>query len=193
LTSSLSLLAVSDVACDLIVSNVTPTNPTTAGGYGYVTFAYSKADVRGVSVNAVGPVPRVINPVYDAVTAQLTDLPAGRYYWVIALTSDGDCQQDGYFTITNLVSPVDDSLNDAPRWEPIDGELSNPLLLSAGAPRPGLHVEVELWRPAVVTAFATFRATIREATQYVDAAPYLRAELQALQRYAAGLGAVHQC
>lgn len=40
-----------------------------------------------------------------------------------------------------------------------------------------------------MAAFATLRATIREATQYVDAAPYLRAELRALQRYAASLGA----
>jgi hypothetical protein len=184
------------MACDLLVSQVTPTNPTTVGGYGFVTFTFSTADVRGVGVNAVGPVTRALNFPFDAGTAQLTNLPAGRYEWVIALTSDGDCKQEGFFTITDPAPPVDSSLRDAPRWEPVGGVLPNPVLLkveasllSAGAPRPGLHVEVELWRPAAVAAFVTFRATVREATQYVDAAPYLRAELRALQRYAASLSA----
>jgi hypothetical protein len=165
------------------------------GGYGFVTFTFSTADVRGVGVNAVGPVTRALNFPFDAGTAQLPNLPAGRYEWVIALTSDGDCKQEGFFTIADPAPAADSSLSDAPRWEPVGGVLPNPVLLkveasllSAGAARPGLHVEVELWRPAAVAAFATFRATVREAVQYVDAAPYLRAELRALQRYAAGLG-----
>jgi hypothetical protein len=180
------------MACDLLVSNITPTNPTTVGGYGFVTFAYSTADVRGVGVNAVGPVTRALNFPFDAGTAQLSDLPAGNYYWVVALTSDGSCSQEGHFTIADPLPAIDDSLTDAPKWEPVGGVLPNPVLLkvettllTAGAARAGLHVEVELWRPDAAAAFATFRATVHTATQYVDAVPYLRAELVALQRYAA--------
>lgn len=66
------------MACDLLVSNVKPTNPTTVGGYGFVTFTYSTADRFGVGVNAVGPITRVKNSAYDAGTATLSDLPAGR-------------------------------------------------------------------------------------------------------------------
>jgi hypothetical protein len=128
--------------------------------------------------------------------AQLPDLPVGTYYWVIALTSNPECKQQGYFEIKDPAPPVDSSLGDAPKWEPVGGMLPNPVLLkveatllSGGLARAGLHVEVELWRPAAVAAFATFRATVRTATQFVDAAPYLRAELRAVQAYAANLSA----
>jgi hypothetical protein len=56
-------------------------------------------------------------------------------------------------------------------------------LLTAGVARAGLHVEVELLVDGKV--FATFRATVRTAIQHIDAAPYLRAQLVALQRYVA--------
>ncbi|MGI4872074.1 MAG: hypothetical protein ACRYFX_12955 [Janthinobacterium lividum] len=101
----------------------------------------------------------------------------------------------GEFTINPApdLPPPDPSVNDPARWEPVGGVLPNPVLLqveakltdAAGVPRPGLHVEVELWRPAALAAFATFRATVREAVQFVDAAPYLRAQLVAAQRYPA--------
>jgi hypothetical protein len=179
--------------CDLLVSQVTPTDPTTIGGYGYVTFTYSTADTGTVGVNATGPVVHAQNVQALAGTAQLLNLPAGTYYWVLALTSNPTCLKEGTFTITDPAPPTDPSLNDPARWEPVGGVLPNPVLLkveaalldSQGVARAGLHVEVELWRPAAAAAFSSFRATVREATQYVDAASYLRAELVALQRYAA--------
>lgn len=103
----------------------------------------------------------------------------------------------GEFTINPApdLPPPDPSVNDPARWEPVGGVLPNPVLLhveaaltdAAGVARTGLHVEVELWRPAAVAAFARFRATVRENPQAVDAAPYLRAQLVAAQRYPAML------
>jgi len=179
--------------CDLIAGQPIPTDPTSVGGYGYVTFNFTTSDTGTIGVNAAGPVVRAQNFQASAGTAQLLNLPAGRYYWVIALTSDPTCAKEGYFTINDPAPPADPSVNDPARWEPVGGVLPNPVLLkveasltnSQGAARTGLHVEVELWRPAAAAAFASFRATVRTATQYVDAASYLRAELVALQRYAA--------
>jgi len=179
--------------CDLVVNQVTPTDPTSLGGYGFVTFGFTTADTGTVGVNVVGPITRAQSFPGPAGTATIPNLPAGRYLWVLALTSNPTCIKEGSFEINDPAPPVDPSLNDPARWEPVGGVLPNPVLLKveaslttpAGAPRPGLHVEVELWRPAAAAAFASFRATVRMATQYVDAAPYLRAELVALQRYAA--------
>jgi hypothetical protein len=180
------------MACDLVVSQITPTDPTAVGGYGYVTFTYTTADTGTVGVNAIGGVVRALNFPAAAGTAQLPNLPAGRYYWVVALTSNPECKQEGYFDIKDPAPPADPSLNDPARWEPVGGVLPNPVLLkveaslttAGGVARPGLHVEVELWRPAALAAFVSFRATLRTATQYIDAAPYLREQLVALQRYA---------
>jgi hypothetical protein len=179
--------------CDLVASAPVPTDPTTIGGFGYVTFNFTTADQGTIGVNAVGPVAQAQNFQASAGTAQLNNLPAGTYNWVIALTSDATCARSGTFTINDPAPPADPSLNDPARWEPVGGVLPNPVLLKVeasltnaqGAARAGLHVEVELWRPAAAAAFVSFRATVRTATQYVDAAPYLREQLVALQRYAA--------
>jgi hypothetical protein len=187
------------MACDLQILSITPTPPTSPGGMGYVTVTYSTSSHSPASVQAVNPKTGGIyaNPFPDTTddkSGVLYGLPAADYDIVVGLTDDYTCQATKPFTMPAFAA-VDTSLGDAPRWEPVGGVLPNPVLLkveatllSSAAPRPGLHVELELWRPAAVGAFASFRATIREATQYVDAAPYLRAELRALQRYAAGLG-----
>jgi hypothetical protein len=184
------------MACDLKIVSVTPTPPTSPGGYGYVTVVYATSSHTPAYIHAVkkGTSLLYANPGADTTddkTGVLYKLPVGDYDLIVGSGDDTNCIATGSFSIADFQA-VDTSLNDAPRWEPVGGVLPNPVLLkveasllSAGAPRLGLHVEVELWRPAAVAAFATFRATIREATQYIDAAPYLRAELRALQRYAA--------
>jgi hypothetical protein len=186
------------MACDLKILTITPTPPTSPGGFGFVTVTYSTSSHTPAYVQAVN---KVTGGLYANQFADTTDdkkgvlygLPVGEYDVVVGLVEDFSCQAKGPFTMPAFTA-VDTSLADAPRWEPVGGVLPNPVLLkveatllSAGVARAGLHVEVELWRPAAPTAFATFRATIREATQYIDAAPYLRAELQALQRYAPSL------
>jgi hypothetical protein len=189
--------------CDLVLVSVSPTAPTAPGGFGLATIAYTTASASRVNADAEHV---ATGQIYSSTTAnryggftggsgQLLNLPSGAYNLHLALDGAPDCAVTSSFVVPDGTAAADSSLNDAPRWEPVGGVLPNSVLLkveasllSAGAARPGLHVEVELWRPAAVAAFATFRATVREAVQYVDAAPYLRAELRALQRYAASLG-----
>jgi hypothetical protein len=184
------------MACDLQIISVTPTAPTSPGGLGYVTVVYATSSHIPPYVQAVN---RVTNGLYANPFADTTDdktgvlygLPVGEYDLVVGLLDDYSCTATAPFSLPPFAA-VDTSLQDAPKWEAVGGVLPNPVLLkveatllSAGSARVGLHVEVELWRSDAAAAFATFRATVRTATQYVDAAPYLRAELVALQRYAA--------
>jgi hypothetical protein len=164
-----------------------------------VTVTYSTSSHSPASVQAVNPKTGGIyaNPFADATddkSGVLYGLPAGDYDVVVGLTDDYTCQATRPFTMPPFTA-MDTSLGDAPRWEPVGGVLPNPMLLkveamllTAGAARRGLHVEVALWHPNTPAPFARFRATMREATQYVDAAPYVRAQLRALQRYAATPG-----
>jgi hypothetical protein len=179
------------MACDLTLLFLTGHAPTSAGGFGYISYETTTAADDHVWLSVDGPVYAETNTLRQGPN-ELHRLPAGLYSYRLYLENTPTCEVTGTLRIPEPASPVDPSLADAPRWEPVGGVLPNPVLLkveasllSAGAPRLGLHVEVELWRPAAVAAFVTFRATIREATQYIDAAPYLRAELRALQRYAA--------
>lgn len=184
------------MACDLVITKVTPHPPTSPGGFGYVEIAFTTSD-QFVIIALSGPKSLASNIIQNGGVTYFSQLPAGGpYEYTISRQDDTSCQASGEFSIIDAPPAPDTSLSNAPRWEPVGGVLPNPVLLqveatllSAGAPRPGLHVEIELWRPAAVAAFASFRATVREAAQQVDAAPYLRAELRALQRYAAGLGA----
>jgi hypothetical protein len=184
------------MACDLQIISITPTPPTSPGGVGYVTVIYSTSSATPAYVEAVD---KVSGGLYansfadtsDDKTGVLYEVPVGDYDIIVGLPDNTECEVRAPFSMPAFAA-VDASLNDAPKWEAVGGVLPNPVLLkveatllSAGAVRPGLHVEVELWRSDAATAFATFRATVRTATQYVDAAPYLRAELVALQRYAA--------
>jgi hypothetical protein len=184
--------------CDLRVISLVPTPATTIGGYGYASLRYATASASKVQWGVVGP--EIRSQVYDVTNDQsgVLYLLAGNYEYTLSLVDDPGCKVTGTFEIhqpeeTQLPDP---SLSDKARWEPVGGVLPNPILLkveatltdAAGARRPGLHVEVELWRPAAALAFATFRATVREAPQYVDAAPYLRAELVAAQRYPVSSG-----
>jgi hypothetical protein len=178
------------MACDLTLLFLTGHAPTSAGGFGYISYETTTAADDHVWLSVDGPVYAETNTLRQGPN-KLHRLPAGLYSYRLYLENTPTCEVTGTFRVPEPASPVDPSLADAPRWEPVGGVLPNPVLLkveatllSAGAARPGLHVEVELWRPAAVAAFATFRATIRGATQYIDAAPYLRAELRALQRYA---------
>jgi hypothetical protein len=181
--------------CDLQILNITPTPPTSPGGFGFVTVTYSTSSSQPAYVQAVDKQGGIYaNPfadITDDKTGQLYGLPAGDYDLVVGLTDDYSCTATQPFSMPAYAA-VDTSLNDAPRWEPVGGVLPNPVLLkveatllSAGVARRGLHVEVALWHPGDVAPFARFRATMCEATQYVDAAPYLRAQLRALQRYSA--------
>jgi hypothetical protein len=184
------------MACDLKIVSITPTPPTAPGGLGYVTVVYATSSHTPAYIHAIrkGTSLLYANPSADTTddkTGVLYKLPVGEYDLIVGAGDDTTCTATGSFSIADFQA-VDTSLSDAPKWEPVGGVLPNPVLLkveatllSAGAARPGLHVEVELWRPAAAAAFATFRATVRDATQYIDAAPYLRAELRALQRYAA--------
>ena len=177
--------------CDLILVSVTPTNPTTPGGFGFVTFTYTTATTGKVSSLVAGP--GVFKPAVEPNTGQLqvVDLPAGNYLYTLLLVDNNSCRVDGEFTISDPAPAPDPSLNDPARWEPVGGVLPNPVPLAvaasltdaAGLPRVGLHVELELWRPAATAAFVGFKATLRTASQLVDAAPYLRAQLVALPRY----------
>ena len=177
--------------CDLRLVSATPTNPTAPGGFGYVTFVYTTETPYVVGVNVYGPVSRSAN-YPNTGEAQVTNLTAGRYQFAIALV-DSSCLVEGDFTISEPVPAVDPSLGDPARWEPVGGVLPNPVLLkveasltdAGGAARAGLHVELELWRPAALAAFASFRATVRTASQLVDAAPWLREQLVAAARYPA--------
>ncbi len=183
------------MACDLQLISVTPTAPTSIGGRGYVTVVYATSSHTPAYVQAVNRATNGLyaNPAQDTTddkTGVLYNLPVGDYDLVVGSGDDPTCKVTGSFSIP-AYQAIDTSLADAPRWEPVGGVLPNPVLLkveaallTAGVARVGLHVEVELWRPEAAAAFATFRATVRTATQYVDAAPYLRSELVALQRYA---------
>jgi hypothetical protein len=190
------------MACTLTLTILQALPPTSAGGWGLVTYrisgtvdtsqvadVYTKDGSYFVNVANLsagdGEYQMTIPPVY--VGSELV-LRVREDSVFLATT----CKAEAAFTAPGYVDLVDPSLADAPRWEPVGGVLPNPVLLkveatllTTGVARPGLHVEVALWRPAAAVAFATFRATVREAIQYVDAAPYLRAELVALQRYAA--------
>jgi len=176
--------------CDLVLVSATPTPPTTVGGFGYVNFKYTTATQFVLGVTVSGPVTRAAN-FTNTGEAQVDNLPAGAYLYTIAQSANPDCQLNGSFTIAAPAAPIDPSLNQPARWEPVGGVLPNPVLLKVeaaltdalGAARPGLHVEVELWRVGLFVPFAEFSATIRTATQYVNAAPYLRAELLAAARY----------
>ncbi len=179
-------------ACDLIITQVTPYPPTSVGGFGYVQIDFTTSDPN-VYFSIAGPVNQYYGIVQNIGTVYANNLPAGTYTYLLTRQTDPTCQATASFTIAPAAPPVDPSLNDPARWEPGGGILPNPVLLkveavltdATGAARAGLHVEVELWRPAAVAAFVTFKATVRTAEQYIDAAPYLRAELVALQRYAA--------
>jgi len=178
------------MACDLVLISATVTPPTTVGGFGFVNFKYSTATQFVLGVTVYGPVTRAAN-FTNTGEAQVDNLPAGGYYYTIAQSEDPNCLITGEFNIDAPTPPADPSLNDPARWEPVGGVLPNPVLLEVearltdalGAARPGLHVEVELWRVGLFVPFAEFRATIRTATQYVNAAPWLRAELLAAARY----------
>jgi hypothetical protein len=182
------------MACDLQIISVTPTAPTSPGGLGYVTVVYATSSHTPAYIHAINPLTGGLyaSPVADTTddkTGVLYNLPVADYDLIVGSSDDFDCKVTGSFSIPGFQA-VDTSLTDAPRWEPVGGVLPNPVLLkveatllTAGVARAGLHVEVEL--VADGKAFASFRATVRTATQYVDAAPYLRAELVALQRYAA--------
>jgi hypothetical protein len=182
------------MACDLQIISITPTPPTSPGGLGYVTVTYSTSSSTPAYVQAVD---KATGGIYansfadksDDKTGVLYGLPVGNYDIIVGLPDNTECEVRAPFTMPPFAA-VDTSLSDAPRWEPVGGVLPNPVLLkveasllTAGVARAGLHVEVELLADGKV--FATFRATVRTATQYVDAAPYLRAQLVALQRYAA--------
>jgi hypothetical protein len=190
------------MACDLQIISVTPTAPTSPGGLGYVTVVYATSSHTPAYIHAVNPLTGGLyaSPVADTTddkTGVLYNLPVADYNLIVGSSDDFDCKVTGLFSIPGFQA-VDTSLDDAPKWEPVGGVLPNPVLLkveasllSAGVPRAGLHVEVQLWRPDAAAAFASFRATVRTAMQYVDAAPYLRAELVAQQRYAATATAPH--
>jgi hypothetical protein len=180
------------MACDLIVTSVIPYPPTSPGGFGYVEIYFTTSD-QYVNFSITGAVNQPYGVVRNTGVLYAQLLPAGGYTYTISRQSDPTCVASADFVVGPAPAPVDPSLNDPARWEPVGGVLPNPVLLKVeasltdanGAARAGLHVEVELWRPAAVAAFVSFRATLRQAVQYVDAAPYLRAELVALQRYAA--------
>jgi hypothetical protein len=182
------------MACDLQIISIIPTPPTSPGGVGFVTVTYSTSSSTPAYVEAVN---KVTGGLYansfadtnDDKTGVLYGLPVGDYDIIIGLPDNIGCEARAPFSMPGFTA-IDTSLTDAAKWEPVGGVLPNPVLLkveatllTAGVARAGLHVEVEL--VADGKAFASFRATVRTATQYIDAAPYLRAELVALQRYAA--------
>ena len=186
--------------CDLVLLSAMPTAPTTADGLGSVAITYSTSSASSVDVDAVHATTGYVYSSYVGGLGGLTggsgvlpNLPSGEYALRVLLDQQQSCQATGTFTIADGPPAPDPSLAEPARWEPVGGVLPNPVRLKVeanltdalGAPRPGLHVEVELWRPGATAAFATFRATVRAAVQYVDAAPYLRAELVAAQRYPA--------
>jgi hypothetical protein len=191
------------MACTLTLTILSTSPPTSAGGWGLVTYqvggtvdtaqvvdAYTKADGYFVNLDNIGG---------DG-TYQLAIAPSFVGVELVVRVREDQlflnttCMAEALATVPAYVNLIDPSLHDAPRWEPVGGVLPNPVLLKVeaalataqGVARPGLHVELELWRPAALAAFVTFRATVRTATQYVDAAPYLRAELAAAQRYVPG-------
>jgi len=183
------------MACDLIVTSVISHAPTSPGGFGYVEIYFTTSD-QYVNFSITGAVNQPYGVVRNTGVLYAQLLPAGGYFYTISRQDDPTCQVGGDFIILHAPAAVDPSLNDPARWEPVGGVLPNPVPLKVeasltdaqGAPRPGLHVEVELWHPAAAAAFVSFRATVREAVQYVDAAPYLRAQLVALHRYTATAG-----
>jgi hypothetical protein len=189
------------MACTLALTILQTLPPTSPGGWGLVTYrlsgtvdasqvadVYTKDGAYFVNVldcSGDGEYQMPIPPIYVGSELMLRVREDSVFL-------DTTCTTEAPFTAPGYVDLVDPSLTDAPKWEPVGGVLPNPVLLkveatllAAGVARAGLHVEVELWRPNAAAAFASFRATVRTATQYVDAAPYLRAELVALQRYAA--------
>jgi hypothetical protein len=173
------------MACDLTLLSATPYRPTAAGGFGYVAIAYSSSDPAPVQVTAVNLTLFTYHyaaaPGFTNGAGQLSNLLPGKY--TFDLRQGDTCVATGTFVLEDA-APV--------RWEPVGGVLPNPVLLAveatlatSGVPRAGLHVELELWRPGALAAFGRFRATVRTASQLVDAAPYLRAQLVALPRYSA--------
>lgn len=181
--------------CDLVLVSATPYPPTSPGGFGYVAIVYTSSNPAPVSMSAVNltlftghDAPA---PGFTGGSGHLTNLLPGSYSF--NLRQGDTCSTTGTFVLKEAASPPDPSLGKPARWEPVGGVLPNPVLLAieaslttrAGLPRPGLHAELELWRPAATAAFASFRATVRTASQQVDAAPYLRAQLVALPRYSA--------
>jgi hypothetical protein len=198
------------MACTLAILLLEVKSPTSLGGAGAVRYKITGADFTTFADVAIYATPggaqvfeaRDIGITYQGDAEYLVSSPqlvAGDYHLTAVQHEgqDNECRASLDFTVTapTPAQLVDTSLADAPKWEPVGGVLPNPVLLkveatllTAGVARAGLHVEVELWRPDAAAAFARFRATVRTATQYVDAAPYLRAELVALQRYAATAG-----
>ena len=176
--------------CDLALLFITGHAPTTAGGFGYVSYETTTAANDHVWLAVDGPVYAETNTLGQG-PGELHRLPAGQYSYRLYLENTPTCELTGSFSIPDPASPVDTSLADAPRWEPVGGVLPNPVGLKVealltdaqGAPRVGLHAEVELWQPGALAAFASFRATVRTSPQYVDAAPYLRAQLRAVLGY----------
>lgn len=186
-------IACSGLACDLVLVQLTTTDPATASALGSVAVQFTTAATGSVQLSIAGPQSAVLTLPGPSGGGQLDNLPAGDYTFTLSLADLPDCQRSGSFTL-NAAPPVDPSLGLPARWEPVGGVLPNPVLLAVeasltdaqGLPRAGLHVEVELYRPGASEAFAAFQATVRTASQLVDAAPYLRGQLVAAIRYAAG-------
>jgi hypothetical protein len=182
------------MACDLTLLSATPYRPTAAGGFGYVAIAYSSSDPAPVQVTAVNITLFTYHyaaaPGFTNGAGQLSNLLPGKY--TFDLRQGDTCVATGTFVLEDAAPAPDPSLGQPARWEPVGGVLPNPVLLAveatlatSGVPRAGLHVELELWRPGALAAFGRFRATVRTASQLVDAAAYLRAQLVALPRYSA--------
>ena len=155
-------------------------------------------DVAGLTQGLEGMVAPAVRPAY---AYALSGIAPGTYPYTVSDAGTTHLPSlQGSFTINAAPAPAlpDHTVNDPARWEPVGGVLPNPVLLqveaaltdAAGVARPGLHVEVELWRPTAVAAFARFRATMRQNPQAVDAAPYLRAQLMAAQWYPGTVGPI---
>jgi hypothetical protein len=183
-------------SCDLQIVSVTPTAPTAAGGFGFVTVVYSTSShtpayVQAVSRTNGGLYANSVADTTDDKTGVLYQLPVDNYTLVVGLPGT-NCEARRDFAVPAFVPVPDPTPAEPARWEPVGGVLPNPVLLDIEAvlvdatrtPRAGLHVDIELWRPGAVATFVGFRATVRAAKQQVDAAPYLRAELLTQQRYA---------
>lgn len=190
--------------CTLTVVIVTLDAPTTPGGWGQVVFTLSGAvdtvqyaeftrlsdgvAVQGLQTDGNGTYTLPMPPASVGTPLRLT------VYEDVARPADG-CEVVVELTVPGFAVVADPSLAGPRPWQPVGGVLPNPIALPieaqlldfAGNPRPGLYAEVELLQAGATVAFASFRATVRQAAQTVDAAPYLRSQLRAALTYGSPL------
>lgn len=194
--------------CDLALTGAQGFAPTSRGGFGYIQLQLTssatsvrvvvRSDPGGQQVADLTRAPGVIRVVNllaggyllagsDANGCSLPQVPV-----TIPPYQKAGCTIDGATNYDPDATDDDGTCVFAPaEWYAVGGLQPLPVALpvalsltdTQGARRQNLYAEVELFSAGQATAFASFRRTIRTATDTVDAAPYLRSQLLTQLRY----------